>query len=32
VDYSRVRDVLTKHLGENFGVVLPAWPNRFGDG
>lgn len=32
VDYSRVRDVLTKHLGEHFGVVLPPWPTRFGDG
>jgi len=30
VDYSKVYHVLSKHLGEHFGVVLPPWPSRFG--
>lgn len=27
-DYGRVQEILTKHIGEKFGVQLPEWPKR----
>ena len=30
-EYDKVRHTLTRHMGENLGVVLPEWPSRFGE-
>lgn len=31
-DYHSVCEVLTRHLGQNMGVALPPFPNRFEQG
>ncbi len=28
-DYSKVYEVLTRHLGDKLGIVPPEWPTRF---